>query len=262
MPLPTDRAELLKLADASEAVIEQTTGAADPESAQKRAGELFRLGGIRRRLGDIPEAERILAEAADANLALGTPLGAERAAMSRVSLAAMAAKSERYREACEHIEGMIELNGGLPTFELTKQKPGLVLQLWLGMLAKIEEYERLYQASGVALKVLDPAQSPAQRVVLGQALALRARSANELGRPKEAVDLYERAIALLESEEPSSERDHYLNHALIALPSVLTDLDRFSEASDAVKQLEGLQGKHPLLKSVRSASRLWARWAD
>lgn len=262
MPLPTDRADLLRLAAETEVVIARTADAANPKLAQEHAQELFRLGEIRRRLGEAPEAERLFAESADANLALGTALGAELAAMSRIGLASMAVKDERYHEACRHVERMIDLNGGFPTLEILKQGPIRALGLWLLVLEKTENYERLYDASNIALGLIDPRESPTNRVAHSQALALRAKSADELGHAEEAVDLYEKAIAQLEEDEPAPERDRQLNHAMLRVPVLLGELDRDEEASDAITRLERLQGKHPLLKGTRAAARLWARWVE
>jgi tetratricopeptide (TPR) repeat protein len=250
----------LRLAAETEATIAQTASATDPELAEKRARALFGLAEIRRRLGDVQEAERLLVESADVNLALGSAVGAERAALSRLTLAGLAVKAEHYSEACAHIEQMIKLNDGFPRFEHTKQGPTKALQIWLLALEKTKNFSRLYDASTTALEMLDPTASPSHREVHSQALALHGKSADELGHQEEAVDFYERAISRLEEEEPSPDRDWLLNHAILRVPVLLGELDRDDEAADAVARLERLQGKHPLVKGTRTAARLWARW--
>jgi tetratricopeptide (TPR) repeat protein len=262
VPLPTDRADLLRLATETEAAIQQTANASDPKLAQKHARELARLGRIRQRLGETREAERLLSEAVDANFKLGTTLGAELAAVSTVGLASIAVKDGRYTEARGHIDRMIELNGGFPVFARIKGGPAPALALWLTVLEKLEDWGALYEASGTALELLGAAELPEQREAHGHALALRAMSAAELGHTIEAANVYEEAITQLEAKEPSAVRDRYLNQAMMRLPGLYSDLGRVEEGSEAIKRLERLQGKHPLLKGTRVAARAWKRWVD
>jgi hypothetical protein len=70
----------------------------------------------------------------------------------------------RTGEALEVIEGLLEQSGGAPEFEgLTAARRLSALNVWQILLEKREDYERLYEAAGIALALLDPADPTTDR---------------------------------------------------------------------------------------------------
>jgi len=71
MRLPSDRADLLRLANKGERALAEIQSAGNPKAAGRRAATMFELGRVRDRLGESREAERMFAQAATAFWELG-----------------------------------------------------------------------------------------------------------------------------------------------------------------------------------------------
>jgi tetratricopeptide (TPR) repeat protein len=234
MPLPADREGLLSLATQTEIELMDLTDTGDVKVMKARADALGRLGEIRARLGESREAEERLDEAAEAYLKLGSSEGRDLATATQIRQASLALVDNRDREAVGIIERMIEFNDGFPALESI---PGMVpvgLVLWLAGLDRIKDARRLYDASGVALQTLDPAD-PSHAQTLGQTLAWRAKSAEELGLKSEAVASYRRAIPVLEASDRPEANAYWLDNAVTSLATLLVQLDRDEEAADAFR---------------------------
>lgn len=254
MPLPHDRESLLRLAAETEDELRRTASVDDPTAAQEHADQLSKLGEIRVRLGESREAERLLDESADAYLMLGSQEGRNGAAAARLRQAAAAAADGRTREALGIIERMIDQLGGVPTFAGIPDVPGgpgqgtaAVVGLWLVLIEEVENYDRLYEAAGIAIPLLDPDGSTTERVVLGKAFVWRARAAEELGYTAEAVEFYEKGIAQLRGEA-SADTDGFLDASMLTVAALLSQLDRTEEASAAYERVATeLKGDKKLL---------------
>jgi tetratricopeptide (TPR) repeat protein len=261
MPLPSDRADLLDLAAHTERVLEETANADDPKLAARYALELFRLGQIRAQLGESQEAERLFDESAVANCKLDSPSTRESAAAARIMQSSLAMADGRNEEALEIIERMIEWFGGFPKFEGVPNGPAVGIDLWLGLLAKAKDYERLYEASGTAIELLDPVGSRQERIILARALARRASSADDLGYRDEAVTTYEQSLAQFDRVDPPVAADDLLDHAIVRVPTLLSELGREEELPAAYARIvERLAGSKKLLaRAAVIASRVWLR---
>jgi tetratricopeptide (TPR) repeat protein len=261
MPLPTDRAELLRLAREGERALKEIPSAGNLKTAGSRAATQFELGRIRDRLGYTREAERLLAAAAAGFWELGSPSDRDFSAVVRISQARTAMVAGRDKEALAVLDRMIEQFGGFPTLENVPIGPAGGLILWLTLLERANDQKRLYEAAGVALGMLDPHGSARDREAFGKAFAWRARSADELGHRDEAVEQYEKAIAWLEQEEPNSDVDALLDHAVMRVAPLLDDLGRDEEAAAAYKRIiERFKAKKTVrARAVVATARAWLR---
>jgi tetratricopeptide (TPR) repeat protein len=237
MPLPTDRAELLRQAAEGERALREIPSAGNPKVAGRRAATQFQLARIRDRLGESREAERLFGEAATGFWELGSPSDRDFAAGARISQARIAMAAGRDKEALAILDRMVEQFGGFPTLENVPISPAGALSVWLLLLERADDQKRLYDAAGVALEMLDPHGSARDHGAFGKALAWRARSADELGYTDEAVELYQKAITWLEQEEPNSDVDALLDHAVQRVAPLLDDLGRDEEAAAAYKRI-------------------------
>jgi tetratricopeptide (TPR) repeat protein len=264
MQLPVDREDLLLLAREGERALREIPSAGNPKVAGRRAATQFELGRVHDRLGEPREAERHFAEAATGLWELGYR---DFSAAARLSQVRTAAADGRKKEALTTMERMVEQFGGFPTLENARIRPAAGLSMWLWLLGDASDYKRLYEASGIALAMLDPSVSTNERVSFGKALAWRARSADELGNKDEAVEMYQKAIASLEQEESEEELDALLDHAISTVAQVLFDLDRDDEAAAAyARTIERFKGKRTLsARFTLAVARLWlksyARWS-
>jgi tetratricopeptide (TPR) repeat protein len=263
MPFPTDRKSLRRLAAATELTIAATANTDDPSVALKHAQELLRLAEVRRRLGELGEAERLFDESADASLTLGTTQGRDLAAMARFNRAAVALADNRDREAVGIMDRMVELYDGFPAFE-TLPRPGyqaIALELWQCGFERTKAHEKLYEAAGISLGLLDPARSAAEAGSLARALARRASSADELGYKDEAIETYQRAIPLLEATDLAATDEYLLDRALFRLPELLTELGRDEETTAAyeqmVKHYKGRKGV--AARAAVAISKIWLK---
>jgi tetratricopeptide (TPR) repeat protein len=258
MQLPSDRESLLRLAAETERDLAEIAAAGDPRLAGRRAVTLHRLGGIRARLGEWEKAERLYDEAANTFWELGSPSERQFAAAERLSQSNMAMADGRYEQALEIIERLIEQFGGFPKLEGIPAQPAVGLRLWLTLLEKLGDSERLYEATGVALALLDPGGSTAERGVLAMALAQRAGSADELGYTDEALELYEQAITSLEGVDQAGASEH-LYHAILRVATLLGELDRTEEANAAFARIiERFNGNKGLqARAAVAVARAW-----
>jgi len=261
MPLPTDPADLRRLAVATEAVAEKTASAADEETTRRHALALLDLGRIRHRLGEAAEGERLFRESADLFWGLHTPFDADIAAVASLGQAALVMDDGRDRDALAIIERMITRLGGFPAMQMSPRGPASGLGIWMLLLDRAKKNARLYEASGIAMAMLEPPASAEARVVLGKAFAWRARSADTLGHTDEAVDMYQHAIARLEMEEPDESVTALLDHAVGRVAPLLAELGRADEAAAAFSRLiERLQtNKQAWARTAVIAARAWLR---
>jgi tetratricopeptide (TPR) repeat protein len=248
-------------AEAEDRLIE-TRLADGPDAASNRASVLYRLGEIRSRLGETEEAERRFNEAADAYLMLGD---AEFAAAAKIGLARVATANRRYREAIGIFERVIEESSGFPTFNVIEDGPADALNLWMWLLVETKQPERLYEATAVALPLLDPTGSRLMRIALARALVLRGRSAEELGYTEEAVEMYEKAIASYDRiDPPDPDTEIYLDPAITTLPALLSKLGREKDELAAWAQVvDRLRGNKSALaraaaEPVKSCETVWS----
>jgi tetratricopeptide (TPR) repeat protein len=259
-PLPTDRPSLLRLANETERVLEE---AATPD-APDYAENLYTLGRVRDRLGERKIAEKLLGQAADAYLKVDTPRARNYAMNAMVKQAASAAKDDRNEEALETMEHMIERFDGIPRFDgVPEWQPG-ALDLWMALLekAKAKDHEGLYQATGGALDLLDPAGPTMERGVLVRTLVRRAESAQHLGYKDEAVETYEKAIEYSEGDD-SDLTSEYLDRAIPEVAELLAELGRTDEATLAyARSMERFKNRKELWARLRrGAARLWL-WSE
>jgi tetratricopeptide (TPR) repeat protein len=259
-PLPADRASLLRLAKETERVLGE---AANPD-APDYAENLYTLGRIRDRLGERKIAEKLLEQAATAYLKLDTPRAENYAMNAMVKQAASAAKDDRNKEALEIMERMIERFDGIPRFEgVPEWQPG-ALDLWMVLLEKVKakDHEGLYEASGTALDLLDPAGPTTERGVLVRTLVRRAESAQHLGYNDEAVGMYEKAIEY-SAGDASDLTSKYLDRAIPEVAELLGDMGRTDEATVAyARSMERFRNRKELWARLRrAAARLWL-WSE
>ena len=195
MPLPRDRESLLPLAAEAQRVMDATPDPVTPDQLLKHAQDMLRLGEIRFRLDEMPEAERLLDQAATAFLKVEGPMGGPVwSAMARVRQAQVPMKDERFEEALAILDRAVEECG----FPESATKPELRSQLvgqWLFLLDQTKHYDRLYDAAGTALDLFNEAGPERDRLALARAYAHRADAARALGRGEEAAELYAKAIA-------------------------------------------------------------------
>ena len=260
MPFPSDRADLLREAAEAERALREIPSAGNVDIAGRRAATQFELGRIRDRLGESREAERLFAEAASGFLELGHR---DFAAGARIFQARTAMADGRDKEALSILDRMVELFGGFPTLEKLPISPAGGLGLWLVLLSRAKDPKRLYEASGIALAMLDPLGS-ADHVAFSKALAWRARSADELGYTDEAIETYQRAIAWLEQAEPDSSVDALLDDAVRRVAILLAELHRDKEAAAAHRRvIERFKTRKTLsARLVVKASNAWLRVTD
>lgn len=190
MPLSSDRAELLRQAAEGERALREIPSAGNPKVAGRRAGTQFELGRIRDRLGESRAAERHFADAATGFWELGHR---DFAAQARISQARTAMAGGRDREALAILDQMVEQFGGFPTLDTLPISPAAALSMWLLLIERSNDQKRLYDATGVALGMLDPHGSTRDHVAFSKALAWRARSADAPGYTDEAVETYQKA---------------------------------------------------------------------
>ena len=259
MQLPTDRESLLGMAARIERDLPELAAADDPELAATHAYGLFTLGRIGHQLGEWETAERRFDEAANAFWELGSRSDRQFAASMRLSQASMAMADGRDLQALGIVERMIEQFDGFPDLGEIPEQPALGLRLWLTLLEKTGEYERLHEATGVALALLDPAGSTAERDVLAIAVAQRARSADNLGYAAETlVELYEQAINALEGLDVAG-ADEYLDHAILRVAPLLGELERTEEANAAfARVIERFTGnEEPEARAAVGLAQAW-----
>jgi tetratricopeptide (TPR) repeat protein len=261
VPFPSDRKSLLLLAEQTTSLLASMTPTGTPEESGRYALKLAYLGEVRLRLGEFKEAELLFKGAVVAYEKLGSAHDMELAAVARYSQASSAAADRRMSEALELVERMITVDSDFSMLKFAPQVWASAIELWLMLLEQVGDDARLYEASGIALELLEPA-GPTTPLAVSRALFLRAQSAEALGRKEEAVALYERAIAQLEGNEASFGRDDYLNRAMLRVAVLLRELGRADEASDAVVRLEQFKGTRPFSTAMRTIGRLWARTLD
>ena len=261
MPSPSDRKGLLLLADETTSLLASMTPTGSPEESRNYALKLAYLGDLRQQLGEFQDAERLFGEAVVAYERLGSAHDMELAAVARYSQASSAAINGRMGDALAMIEHIIEVDSDCSMLKWAPQMRGSAIELWLLLLEQAGDDARLYEASGIALELLETA-GPTTPLAVGRAVFMRAQSADHLGHNEEAVALYETAIARLEGNEPSSARDDYLNRAMLRVAVLLQDLGRADEASDAIMRLERFRGKRPFSRAMRTIGRLRARTLD
>ncbi len=234
MALPSDRAELLRLAQELERALEAMPIAANARNiARRRAATQFKLGRIRVELGQSPEAERLFAQGATGFWELGSPSDRDFSAWASIEQAGTAGGAGRTEEALAILDQMIERFGGFPTLDNVLSGPADALGMWLSLLEQTNDPRRLYEAAGVALAMLDPKEHAA----FSTALACRAGSADELGYSDEAVEVYEQAIAWTEQEQPDLPIDAFLDHAVRRVAFLLDALGRDEEAAAAYRRI-------------------------
>lgn len=243
MQLPSDRASLLRLAAETERALDETANPGNEEDSLQHANKLLSLGEIRFQLGELPEAERLCEQSAAAFWKVDLPAGklGAAAACIRQSTAAMA--DGRYDDALGIIERLVERCGGFPDFRDVPDFLGAAeimrvggLGAWLLLCTLVEDDGRLYEAAGTALALLDPDASPAERDLVGQALVGRAKTADTLGHSQEAIEMYEKAIAWLEAEDPAKAGGRQAE-CLLRLAVVLGNLDRDEEATEVFARI-------------------------
>ena len=120
----------------------------------------------------------------------------------------------------------------------SSERPADGVCLWLVLLEEGEEWERLYEAAGIAFALLDPADPTTDQAVLTKAVLARATAAHELDFDDEAVATYEKAMARLEAEEPPRPGND-LAEAMSSVAVLLTELGREDEAAAAWARLFG-----------------------
>jgi tetratricopeptide (TPR) repeat protein len=251
MPLPKDRESLLRLAAETEGAIEETATRHNSQVALRHAAALLKLGRIRLQLGELREADRLFRHGESAAWALNSQTGRELAATAKVLQAALAGKEGNNKEALAIFDRIVTQFGGMPTFETLPMSQAALFGVWLGLLDDAKQYERLYEATDMAIAALDPSQSPEERITVGQAYARRARSAEHLGHKQDAIELYEKAIVILEAEKEGDEMTTWLlDRAVTSVPSLLSDLHRDADAAIAYQRS---------LTRLRSNKTLWAR---
>lgn len=257
MTLPIDPVELRHRAAKAEVVVEETAGATNPETTRRHAIALMDLARIRHRLGETREAERLFGAAADSFWSSDQDL----APVPCLAQAALVMDNGRDREALVLIERMITRLGGFPAMRASPRGPAVGLSLWMLLLNREKKNTRLYEASGIAMAMLDPPSNAEDRLVLGKAFAWRARSADALGYTDEAVDMYDEAITRLEAEERDEDVTVLLDHAIARVAPLLAELGRDEEASAAYARLvEKLQtSKQAWARAAVVAARTWLR---
>lgn len=262
-PLPSDRAALLRMAADAERFIKETANADAPGTATIHANKLYELGRIRVRLGEFKKAETLLSQAATAYADLDSPRANKFATNARLRQAAAAAEAGHYSDALGTIEPLVERLDDLDGFEELSGGRAAPLDLWMLMLeaARPEDHQRLYEAAGTALELLDPSNPPSDRGVLVRTLVRRAESAHQLGRVDEAVEMYQRAIAC--RDDDSAATREYLDRAFPQFASLLTELGRIDEARVAYRcSLDRFERRKGLVARLRVASaRLWL-WSE
>jgi tetratricopeptide (TPR) repeat protein len=236
MPLPKDRPGLLSLATETERSLAETANAADEKTARRHARNLLQLGVIRQRLGEFQEAVQRYDEGATASWNLEWSAGREFSAMARIAQAGALVADGRSDEGLRIIERLIEQFGGFPEFKTFTSTRADGLSLWLVLLEEAEEWERLYEAAGIALALLDPADPTTDQAALTKAVLARATAAHELDFDEEAVETYEKAIARLEAEEPPRPGND-LAAAMSSVAVILTEMGREDEAAAAWARL-------------------------
>jgi tetratricopeptide (TPR) repeat protein len=258
--LTGDRPALLRLADEKQRLIDETAGSSSPQAADRHARALLTLAAVRHKLGELPEAEQLCDQAAIAFSEIGTPRAREFAAAARVEQAGLAMASGRSAEALGILERLIEQSGGFPRFErFPAMRPG-GLDVWLCLLEERADFERLYEAAGTALALLDPADPATDRFVLAKAAARRAKAAEALGYRDEAVDRYTQAVDLFEAEDPTI-ADGYLAPALCSLALLLATLGRADDLSAAFERIVAryIGRPEPWAQDVVAVARFWMK---
>jgi tetratricopeptide (TPR) repeat protein len=237
-PLPRDRASLLSLLPEEERLVADTANADSPRDAQIHANALYRLGEIRFRLREMQKAEQIFDESATVFLALehepSKQSNRDWAAQSRVRQANAAATEGRYDDALKAIERMIEESDGFPDFAMSPEMQALALWLWLISLQEAEQFERLYEAAGTAMALVNPGATERERLIYVRATEKRARAAQALGHSDEAVAMYKRAIAGFKLQEDPRFRGRELVGAMGRLGELLIELGRTKEAASTI----------------------------
>jgi tetratricopeptide (TPR) repeat protein len=257
MTLPKDRPSLLRLAEETERVLAETANAGDEKTARRHTKDLFQLGVIRQRLGESQEAVQLYDESANASWNLNWSVGREFSAMARIGQAGALVTDGRSDEGLRIIERLIEQFGGFPEFKTFTWMRSNGLELWLSLLEEAEEWERLYDAAGIALALLDPADPTTDQAALTKAVLARATAAHELGYNEEAVETYENAIARLEAEEPERPSKDLLE-AMSSVAALLTELGREEEAAAAYARVIV---RFKLVERIKTSTEPWVEEA-
>lgn len=151
---------------------------------------------------------------------------------------------------------MIDEQGGVPTLEGFARAMYGWLGLWLRLLQEAQDQPRLYEASAIALSILDPEQSQAERQWVAEALARHAGSADHLGLVEEALQYYQRAIPLLEEFDSEKPVHMLLDHAISRVLTLQHTLRNEEEARIAAyRAIDRFKGtKNPVWRlSVANA---------
>lgn len=264
MPLPDDRTSLLGLAAETERILAQTAIAEDEKVARRHAFSFRRLAVIRWKLGELDEAARLFGEAAAAYFKLDSPVDRETAAATRVEQSTALMANGLTDEALAVIEGLIETADGFPKFEdLTTETRRSALNGWQILLEKRKDNTGLYEASGRALALLDPADPTTDRYVLAQTLVTRAKAAEALGHREEAVEPYEQAIALFVAEGSRVDEGQLID-AMYKQVQLLSTLDREDELTVAFRRILARFGERtePWAQQLIKAARMWLEEQD
>jgi tetratricopeptide (TPR) repeat protein len=231
-----------------------------------RALELLKLGIARAGLSDWREADRLLDEAGIAFSAVGSQLGDEGAAAAVVRRALVAMSEERYGDALNIMEQMVEQSGGFPEITLFPELLAPGLDAWLWLIERAEDDQRLYDEADTALKRLGEPRSQAERLAVAKGLVRRAKSGEALGHTDGGAEMYERAITLLEAEttasldaESSAQAAHYLDVATVSVAVLLAKLERDEEANAAFGRIVAkyADSTDPRLQATVAAARGW-----
>jgi tetratricopeptide (TPR) repeat protein len=234
--MPTDREGLLRAADELEIRAAQPVLPGQQDAARGHAIALFMLAEVRYRLGEKPEAERLVEQAAEYVVKDGKELSQRVAAGMRIRQASWLLNDGHARRALDVVERMIEEHGGFPKVEVIPVTDAAGIELWLVLVKYVGDSERLYAATAVAMERLRSDGPSEERGVLRRAIAMRAATAQALGHLDEAAELYQRAIALFEREEFEADREYH-DHAVTAVAPLLYDLGRKDEAAAAYRRI-------------------------
>jgi tetratricopeptide (TPR) repeat protein len=264
MPLPDDRPSLLSLAADTERVLAETTNADDEKVARRHALAFRRLAMIRWKLGELDAAARLFGEAAAAYFKLDSPDDRETAALRRIEQSTVLMADGRTDESLGVIEGLIGPAEGFPEFEdLTAATRFSALESWQLLLEQLEDYERLYEAAGRGLALLDPSDPTTNRYALATTLVRRAKAAEALGHGGEAVEPYKQAIALFEAEG-SSAAEGQLIEAVYRQVQLLAELDLDDELAALFERIIAVFGERaePWARQMVKAARIWQEEQD
>jgi tetratricopeptide (TPR) repeat protein len=262
--LPDDRPTLLILAAETERTLAETANAEDDKVARQHAFSFRRLAAIRWKLGELDEAARLFSGAAAAYFELDSPADRETAAATRIEQSTVLMADGRTDEALVVIEGLIKQADGFPEFkDLTAATRSSALESWQLLLEKRNDHERLYEAAGLGLALLDPADPATDRHALAETLVRRAKAAEALGHGDEAVEPYKQAIALFEAEG-SRAAEGQLIDAVYRQVQLLSALDLDDELATAFKRILASfsERTEPWAQQLVAGAKMWLEAAE